>query len=482
MKRNAKRLQNLINQLLDISKLETGKVRMQVSEGNLTEFIRAIVLSFLSLAESKNIRYEYDLPEIPGLVFFDQDKLEKILTNLISNAFKFTDPGGIIQVILKYSLPPADSVPEYINVTVSDSGKGIPVDKLEKVFDRFYQVNDSFEIESEGSGIGLALIKELVELYRGDINVTSIEGEGTTFTLKIPIARGLFREDERKFPSEESLEPVAGEPYYHSEIIPELPVDKVDEKNKPVVLIVEDNPDLTLYVSGNLEKQYLIVSAGDGKQGFELAVEHIPDLVISDLMMPEMDGIEMCGLIKEDERTSHIPVIMLTARADRDSKLEGLQTGADDYIIKPFDAKELQVRVKNLIEQRRKLRDKFRRELITEPQRTTVISLEDKLLDKILELCNRHLADSDFNIDRMSDSLNMSRAQLHRKVHAITGHAPMELLQTIRLKKAAFLLDSGERNISQVAYQVGFNNMSYFAKCFRRLYKMNPSAYLKSRN
>ncbi|MFC2089458.1 two-component regulator propeller domain-containing protein [Bacteroidota bacterium] len=481
MRRNAGRLLRLINQLLEVSKLETGKLRLQVSEGDFEGFIRTHVLSFLSLAESRGIKYSYQLPGSDLSLWYDADKLEKILVNLISNAFKFTNEKGEIFILGEYIMHEGKGDPEYLYMTITDTGIGIPSDKIDRVFDRFYRVDDSFRRESEGTGIGLALTKELVELYRGEISVKSFEGEGTTFTLKIPVSMDLFTEDERMAQSEERNNLVTDELIMPSEAETDVSVINTEEKNKPLILIVEDNPDLTQYIAGNLERQYRIESAVNGKRGFELAVEHIPDLVISDLMMPVMDGMEMCGFIKEDERTSHIPVIMLTARADRESKLEGLQTGADDYMIKPFDAEELQVRVINLIQQRQKLRKKFRKELISEPEGTPVISPEDMLLNKVLEICNQNLSDSDFNIDRMSGSLNMSRTQLYRKVNSITGYAPMELLQTIRLKKAAFLLESGEGNISQVAYQVGFNNMSYFAKCYNRLYKVNPSEHLKSR-
>jgi signal transduction histidine kinase/DNA-binding response OmpR family regulator len=482
MKRNTVRLQNLINQLLDISRMETGTVKLQVSEGKLESFIRTIILSFLSLAESRKIKYSYQLPGSDLSLWYDADKMEKILVNLISNAFKFTREHGEIRILGEYLKQEETGEPEYLSLKIEDTGIGIPADRIDKIFDRFFKVDDSYVSEAEGSGIGLALSKELVELYRGKIKVNSIEGKGTTFSLEIPVASDLFRDDERIFLSDENQKPKVGEPYPQPEMENDIPAIKFEEKHRPVVLIVEDNPDLTQYISGNLNRHYQIVSAENGKQGFESAVEHIPDLVISDLMMPLMDGMEMCGLIKDDERTSHIPVIMLTARADRDSKLEGLQTGADDYMIKPFDAEELQVRVKNLIGQRQKLREKFRKELITEPERIPVISPDDRLLIKVIEMCKRHLSDSDFNIDGMSDSLNMSRTQLYRKTHAITGHTPKELLQTMRLKKAAFLLERGEHNIAQVAYQVGFNNMSYFAKCFKKLYRVNPSMYLKRTN
>ena len=479
--RNAKRLQRLINQLLDLSKMETGELKLYVSKGDLEEFSRTIILSFLSLAESKKIRYIFELPGEMHEVWFDSDKVEKVLVNLISNAFKFTQEKGEVRIHYEYVVASGSEIPEWVEIAVSDTGRGISPEHLVRIFDRFYQVGDSEHMDETGTGIGLALTKELVELCREEISVDSQVEEGSTFTVRLPVSKERFREEERL------TGPVLADTDIFREEQFEFHRDqKVSGKKRevlkdvPIILIVEDNIDLVNYISGNLENRYRILTAMNGKKGIELATESIPDLVISDVMMPEMDGMEMCRWLKEDERTSHIPVIMLTAKADRESKLEGLEMGADDYLIKPFDAEELEVRARNLIGQRQKLRDKFQRELITEPDEHTLISPEEQLLKKILDIFNRQLTDPEFNIEQMTDMLNLSRMQLYRKVGAITGHTPKELLRTIRLKKAASLLDSGERNISQVMYQVGFNNHSYFARCFRSLYKVNPSEYMKS--
>ena len=481
MKRNTARLQNLINQLLDISKMETGTVKLKVSEGKLESFLGAIILSFLSLAESKKIKYRYQLPGSDLSLWYDADKMEKILVNLISNAFKFTTEHGEISIIGEYINQDGTGIPKYLSLTIADTGIGIPSDRIDKIFDRFYKVSDDSRREAEGTGIGLALTKEMIELYRGDIKVKSIEGEGTTFTLKIPVARDLFREDERIVLSEESNEPVIREQYPQSERKLDIPVNKVEEKNKAMVLIVEDNPDLTHYIAGILDRQYQIVSAVNGKQGFELAMEQIPDLVISDLMMPVMDGMQMCGMIKADERTSHIPVIMLTARADRDSKLEGLQTGADDYIIKPFDAEELQVRTKNLIEQRMRLREKFRKNFAIE-QEDIEIPYDDQGMQKLLDVINKRLNDPELTIDHLVNELNMSRTQVFRKVNALTGYAPKELIRNMRLKKAAGYFQNGHKHVALVMHEVGFNSQSHFSKCFREFYGINPSEYVKMVN
>ena len=478
MKRNTARLQNLINQLLDISRIETRTVKLQVSEGKLESFLRTIILSFLSLAESKKIKYRYQLPGSDLSLWYDADKMEKILVNLISNAFKFIKEHGEIRIHGEYINHEGTGDPEYLSLMIADTGIGIPADRIDRIFDRFYKVNDSSGSVAEGTGIGLALTKELVELYRGDITVNSIEGEGTTFTLKIPVARDLFREDERILLSEKSPEPEVGEPYQPSETKPDIHENKVEEKNKPVVLVVEDNPDMSQYIAGNLEGQYRIVGAGNGKQGFESAVEHIPDLVISDLMMPVMDGMEMCSLIKEDERTSHIPVIMLTARADRDSKLEGLQTGADDYIIKPFDAEELQVRVKNLIEQRMHLREKFRKDFAG-AQTDLEAPYDDLLMQKLMDIISKQLENPEFNIDHLVNELSMSRTQVFRKVNALTGYAPKELIRNMRLKKAAGYFQMGHKHVARVMHEVGFNNQSHFSKSFKDFYGINPSEYIK---
>lgn len=361
MKRNAARLQQLINQLLDLSKLETGNLKLRISEGNLTAFIKTIILSFLSLAESKKINYKYDLQEMSGPCFYDEDKVQKILTNLVANALKFTPEGGSVMVTLRYHEEKGLIPGQLAEIKVKDSGPGIPENEKEKIFGRFYQVSSSDSRKYEGSGIGLALARELVQLYRGEIYVDSEVGKGSTFTVVLPVSREHFREEEFIPVSEKQPETILIDDHEiltketaESEI--RIHTVKEKEKDKPVILIVEDNADLRKYISQNLLSYYQILEAENGKEGMDKSIEHIPDLVISDLMMPEMDGVEMCSRLKKDARTSHIPIVMLTAKADRETKLESLETGADDYIIKPFDAEELQVRIKNLIEQRRNLR------------------------------------------------------------------------------------------------------------------------------
>ena len=409
MRRNAKRLQRLINQMLDISKLESGKMNVQVSEGDLTGFVRTISSSFLSLAESKKITYHINLQEIDAKCFFDPDKVEKILINLLSNAFKYTSQGGTIKLNLEYKNPSDSQQPESVIFRIEDTGKGIPKDQLSKIFDRFYQVGSMDTREDDSMGIGLALTRELVDLLRGTIEVDSEIGIGTTFTVTLPVSESGFSKEELAETPDDSQEDQAVE---RETVMAEQPGKVI----LPEVLIVEDNHDLISYISEQLRPEYSILEAVNGREGLNMAIEIIPDLIISDLMMPEMGGMEMCRELKADPMTSHIPIIMLTAKADRRSKLEGLETGADDYIIKPFDAEELQVRVKNLIDQRTKLREKFRQEFTTQPDEQVLISHQDQLLQKIMEIFNQHIGEPEFNIDKMSAELNMSRRQLFRKV------------------------------------------------------------------
>ncbi|HDS07490.1 MAG TPA: response regulator, partial [Bacteroides sp.] len=410
--RNARRLQQLINQLLDISKLETGKVRLEVSEGNLSEFIRRIVLSFLSLAESRSINYIYDLPETPPQVYFDRDKVEKIITNLLSNAFKFTPAGGKIRIRMKYEpgvpeMSGGSETPGYAVISVSDTGKGIPGDQLERIFDRFYQVSSSDSRLYEGTGIGLSLTRELVDICRGEIRVESEPGKGSVFTVTLPVSGEKFHEDEIVEPADEmqkvdEIEPEVITEAITGEIEPGKDHPAETRSEKQVILVVEDNADLRKYISSNLEDQYRLKEAENGLTGLEAAIETIPDLIITDLMMPEMDGIELCNRIRKDQRINHIPVVMLTAKADKASKLEGLETGADDYLVKPFDVDELRVRVKNLIQQRKSLRKKYQDEFVeSDPFTTKIHGLENEFLSKVVDCIQKHMEEHEFGVEQL---------------------------------------------------------------------------------
>jgi signal transduction histidine kinase/ligand-binding sensor domain-containing protein/DNA-binding NarL/FixJ family response regulator len=484
IKRNVKRLHELINQLLDISRLETGNVRLKVAYGNLVEQIKTIVLSFLSLAEHKKIKYTYTFPEDKGSGYFDSDKVEKIVINLISNAFKYTPSGGQIHVDVRFPDGFTCSNSRMVEIKVRDTGIGIHGDKLSKVFDRFYQVQESDSAKTEGTGLGLALVNELVDLYRGDIQVESEPGKGSTFTVSLPVTVEQFSEEEILYtPAELAKEKdtdwridryqESGDTIHTEQLTPDTIMDRY------VILIVEDNDDLRDYMSRILGSSYRILTAPNGKIGLNKALESIPDLVISDVMMPDMNGIEMCKHLKSDERTDHIPIVIVTAKAGKKSKIEGLETGADDYLIKPFDNEELKARVKNLLEQRRKLRDKLRLDFLAGEAESNWPP-DHVFMKRLFEIFDKHLADPDFKIPQISNKLNLSQSQLRRKVLALSGYTPNELFRYHRLKKAAIYFRSGHTNVAQVMYLVGFNNQSYFAKCYRTMFGMTPSQFIVS--
>ena len=482
MRGNAGRLMQLINQLLDLSRLETGKLKLEVEEGNLSGFVKTIVLSFLSLAETKGISLEHDLEQSETVTFFDPDKIEKILTNLISNALKFTPRGGSVKVVLLYSNNKDAASGIQAEILVTDTGLGIDEEDLEKIFNRFFQVRNSGYRGHEGSGIGLALTKEMVEFHKGTITVRSIPEKGSTFSVNVPVSREYFNENEMV----ETQKTVAKSGYQDGpgglEPESEDPVqgrNQEKEKDRPLVLIVEDNSDLRQYISRNLAGNYRTVETENGKFGLQKAIESIPDLVISDLMMPEMDGMEMCERLKSDHRTSHIPLILLTAKAARDSKIESLEKGADDYILKPFDAEVLQVRVKNLIEQRKRLRERYRKEFLTGNVEQKIPPPEDSCLLRVMNCLKMHLSDTDFNVDKLGKEVGLSRTQLYRKILALTVQTPSELIRNARLKMAARMFHEGHKNVTRVMYSVGFNSSAYFAKYFRGLYGLNPSEYIR---
>ena len=478
IRRSGRRLLELVNQLLDISKLDAGRMKLRVEPIELVRFLRGLVFSFASLAERKQIGLRFDGPEKEVIVaYIDRDKVQKILVNLLSNAFKFTPEGGEIRVAV--GVAEGGSEGRVVEIAVSDSGAGIAAEKLEKIFQRFYQVDDSHVREHEGAGIGLSLTKELVELHRGEISVQSEPGRGSTFRVRLPFGKEQWKE-------EEIVEPVegAGEVSVRPPVILEdEPVLREEEKPEeggpePLVLIVEDNADVRAYVRGSLVPEYRVLEAEDGRGGLEAASSVMPDLIVSDIMMPHIDGIELCRRVKSDERTSHIPVILLTARASDAGKLEGLETGADDYIIKPFDMQELQARIRNLIDLRRKLQEKYRRQCMLEPGDIPLESVDEKFLRKALEVVEAHLSDVDFDNTAFARELCMSRMQLNRKLQALTGRSIHEFIRRLRLQRAAKLLSSHWGNVTEVAYEVGFNSLSSFARSFREHYGVPPSEFM----
>nr|NQU91732.1 response regulator [Bacteroidota bacterium] len=487
MQRNALRLQNLINQLLSLSKLESGKMKLQAQEVNIVSLVNRYVQSFESLAKQKNIEFMFNSSEANIPLFVDRDKIEKILYNLLSNAFKFTDEGGLIEVVVG-SGSSSGSATDFVEIKISDTGHGIPPEKFEHIFDRFYQADDSFAKDHEGTGIGLALTKELVELHHGKITVESRLGKGTAFTVFLPVGRDHLKpeeivvRDDSFGESVKSVEFIDQVKQTTEPNIQEMLSDDDSEKDdtKPLLLIVEDNDDLRSYIRSYLTSDYRISEAIDGKIGLEKAIGKIPDLVISDVMMPKMDGMEFTRRLKADERTSHIPVILLTAKAAMEDKLEGLETGADDFLTKPFDTDELLVRIRNLILQRRKLKEIILKNIgsVSQLSNSGVNSMDQKFLEKAIQVVERYISDAEFSVELFGKEMAMSRVQLHRKLTALVEQPAGEFIRTIRLNKAAILLKEKSGNIAEIAYGVGFNNPSYFSECFRKQFGKLPSEYI----
>jgi len=465
----------LVNQLLDIAKLDAGQEKLRARPGNLVSFVRGIVESFESAARDKNITLRIESDREMLQQSFDRDKVEKIVANLVSNALKFTPRGGEVRVIVH---PSTGVNSQGAEIVVRDTGVGIAVNALPHIFDRFYQVDDSHTRQQEGTGIGLALVKGLVDVHRGEISVRSEIGVGTTFTVRLP----FLRDDAARESHDHSAEPQTEVTKTELAVLenpPTLPPHdgREHDGDVPFVLIVEDNADVRMYMREHLDPHYRVLEATNGEEGLNMAIDAAPELIISDVMMPGMDGFEFCRKLKTDLRTSHIPIILLTARAGRDDKLAGLETGADDYLTKPFDARELLARGKNLIDQRKNLRERFLKEGILRPKDLAVTSMDEKFLRRIVDIVDAHISDSSFTVERLSDEIFLSRMQLHRKLKALVGRSPWEFIRLTRLERAAQLLVKRAGSVAEIAYQVGFEEPSSFSQAFHSHFGVSPSEY-----
>ena len=461
IQRNAKQLLSLINQVLDFSKLDAQMLGVNESRGDLAEFIGQIVQLFREDGLLKNIEISYE-SKITGKYWFDAGKLERIVSNLIANALKFTPSGGKVSISVQASDP--------IFLTVSDTGIGILPEKLPAIFNRFFQIDEENTIHSsQGSGIGLALVKELVELQNGQIEVESTLGKGTTFNIKLPYKSAT----EPLNASVHSLLPLTAGTTDSAE-------DSTEER--PLLLLVEDHLEMADFISESLAQQYRIVRAQNGADGLQQAFSEIPDLVISDVMMPVMDGYAFCQELKKDERTSHIPVILLTAKTALDSRLQGLSQGADDYLTKPFYVQELMLRLHNMLERQRRYRERMQRELVQpdqSPDSPVQAEPADPFLQRVYQIIEEKLDDTLFSVEQLADNMNLSRSQLYRKVKALTGLPVSDVIRNYRLKRATYYLKNG-LNSSETAYQVGFDSPPYFAKCFREVYQMSPGEFARN--
>lgn len=474
IRRNAKRLLQLINQLLDLSRLDVGNYEINTSREDIIPFVKEMVHSFGSMAHHKNILLETEVdPRLKaGFIsgaqtfYFDEDVMEKILFNLLSNAFKFTPEGGSITVSVCLSEN------NLFELRVEDTGTGIPAEKLPFIFDRFYQADNSYKRQYEGTGIGLALVKELVVLHQGNITAKSIEGKQTTFSC-------TFAFNNLIGPKNKTTNVVTRAEVLTVHETKSEETENTQDASKLTILVVEDQPDVRKYICGKLSGVYAVIEAKDGKEGLESARLHIPDLVVSDVMMPQMDGFELCQLLKTDDFTSHIPVILLTARAEDADKLSGLETGADAYLIKPFNSKELLLRIHNLIEVRTKLRKKFSGKLLVKPSEITVTSQDSQFMQRLLETVEKHMDDEKFSVEALSHEFGMSSSQMNRKLKAIVNQSAGAFIRSVRMERALALLKTDQANIAEVAYATGFSEASYFSRVFKSYFGYSPSEVKK---
>jgi signal transduction histidine kinase/ligand-binding sensor domain-containing protein/DNA-binding response OmpR family regulator len=454
IQRNAKRLLNLVNQLLDFRKVEVHELRVLPSEGDIVKFIRDSVYSFSDLSEKKEITLHFQSSLTSLEAIFDADKLDKILFNLLSNAFKFTPEHGRVTVTLD------EAQPGWIQLEVIDSGIGIAEEEQDKIFNRFYQVDLPDSIINQGSGIGLSITREFVKVLGGSIQVRSETGQGSCFTVSLPIqeiTRDTISEPDEALLSNEK--------------------ETFHDQQRSMVLLIEDNSDFRTYLKESLRQNYQIIEAANGQEGWKIAVAQFPDLIVSDIMMPQLNGLDLCRKLKSDQRTSHIPVILLTARTSEEQKLEGFETGADEYINKPFNFEILESRIRNLIAQRKILQKNLSVISAIKATELNITPLDEQFLKKVVKQVEDNVANADFSVEDLCHEMGISRAHFYKKIMALTGRSPLEFIRHIRLQQAAQLLEKSQLTVAEVAYRVGFNNPKYFTKYFKEIYHVLPSAY-----
>jgi signal transduction histidine kinase/DNA-binding response OmpR family regulator len=467
IQKNVTVLLRLVNQTLDFRKFESGKLTLHLSEFNIAEKVRNWSEAFDTLAERKHINFTVEVKESenPYLMVADSEKMERSLYNLLSNAFKFTPENGKIKVLLSNFLKDGQL---WMELVVKDTGVGMSSEHVKHIFENFYQV----DVHHAGSGIGLALVKAFAEMHKGTVQVESRQSVGTTFTIQLPMRQeGELEADLQRNQAMDTLKEGALMEADQESLKTYLP--ELERTEKEVVLIIDDNQDVRDYVKMLLDEEYLVIEAANGKEGLKMALKYVPDAIICDVMMPIMNGMECCRHLKSEPQTSHIPVMMLTAYAMDEQKIEGYECGADSYISKPFSAQLLKVRLRNLLENHLRLKNFFTDGSCT-VEKEEISSMEQDFVDKLRSLINNNLRNSKLNIDDLSDEMGFSRVQFYRKTKSLTGYAPNELVRITRLKLSRKLLTTTDKNISEIAYEVGFSSPSYFSKCYKDYFGESP--------
>ena len=466
IRRNARRLLNLVNQLLDFRKLEENELKLNLSEGDLVSFVRDVGDSFKDISDRKHINYAFTSSLTHFYTSFDRDKIERILFNLLSNAFKFTKVDG------KIWLKVEQDIDSGIRIIISDTGVGMTREVQEKIFERFFQGDANTSIMNQGSGIGLSITKEFVTLHGGTIHVESIQGKGTVFTIQLPCK-----------PIHQSIEQVVypGLPS-NGDVAPGLQhPEEAREPEKPTLLLIEDHEDFLHYLSDNLKSHYKIVEATDGKQGWQKTLATHPQVIVSDINMPEMDGIALCQKIKADKRTSHIPVILLTALTGDEHQLRGLNTGANDYLTKPFRFEILNIKIRNLLHLNQHLKSTYSKQFKVGTPEIDLPSADEKLMAGITQYIESNIDHPNLSVEELSKHVFMSRGTLYSKILSLTGETPVEFIRSVKLNKAALLLENSDMKIAQLGYEVGFTSPNYFARAFKAKFNLSPSEYIQAK-
>ena len=471
IKRNTIRLQRLVTQLLDFQKIESAGLKNDARLMDMIRFVSDIVQLFEGTAKEQGLEVYFDANCETLTVWADPDKMDKILFNLLSNALKFTPKGGIITVSVAENHDKCE-------ISVSDTGSGIAPEHQDKIFDRFYQVENQSKERRIGTGVGLHLAKKLIEIQHGTIGVESEPGQGSTFTVLLPLGEAHLSKEEKFTGVQYEL--------ISNENMPEIPENIAEnthiennQRSRTTILLIEDDTDILNYLEAEFESKYNILKANNGDEGWSLILKYLPVLVISDITMPGMDGIKLCKLVKTTLETSHIPVILLTARTSVENEIEGLETGADVYIHKPFHTSILRLNVERIIESRETMKHKFSPEMSFVAKEMTVTSADEKFLQRAMDYVKENMADADLNVEKMCADMGINRVQLYRKLKALTNQVPTEFIRIIRLKQAAYLLEQKKMNVSEVAFHVGFNSHQYFSNSFQKYFKVSPSEYAK---
>ncbi len=471
IRRNAKRLLNLVNQLLDFRKMEERELTVQLSKGEFISFIKDVSGSFRDLSERKRINFSFSstVPRLEAL--FDHGKIERILFNLLSNAFKFTLEGGSISVVLEEDSHARNSdTNKWVTLKVTDSGIGIPKETVDRIYDRFYQNDSSAFILNYGTGIGLSIAKEFVTMHGGTIDVESEPGNGSTFTIHIPLVIAARPADDiQQSAAAEKKEPTSKKINR-----------KANGRGVPMILLVEDNEDFRFYLKDNLRGNYLVIEAVNGREGWQKALAHHPQLILSDISMPEVNGIEMVNKLKADKRTCHIPVILLTALTDQQQQIKGLETGANDYITKPFDFEVLAAKIKSLLELENAMKSTYVKQISLTAPVVKVDSSDEVLLQEIVLFLEQNIMNPQLSVEVLSKQFGMSRSTLYTKLLQVAGETPVEYIRSFKLERAALLLQKSNMTIAEIAYQVGFTTPNYFARSFKHKFGMLPSEYIAS--